>query len=70
MADARPVLAFFMGSLKTRNAAANAFRRALQAQCRAAEARAPASCRWRDVTHDCLGVLNATQELRYFRRAK
>jgi hypothetical protein len=68
--SARPVLAFFMGSLKTASAAANGFRRALHAQCRAAEAREAGTCVWHDMAHDCLGVLNATAKLRLFRRAK
>lgn len=61
----RDILSLFIGSVKTANVNSNAFRKALYSQCQQ-----DVSCQWYTTAHACNGVVNATNQLLLFRRAK
>lgn len=64
----RDILSLFIGSTQTKNIAANAFRRALQTQCRSSPS--SSSCHWYNTTHSCNGIINAIDQMKLFQRAQ
>ena len=63
----RDILSFFIGSTFTQNVDSNAFRKVLKSQCDLFEGR---SCHWYDVQHSCNAVINSTEKMVLYRRAK
>lgn len=61
----RDILSLFIGSVKTANVNSNMFRKTLYSQCQQ-----DVSCQWYTTAHACNGVVNATNQLLLFRRAK
>lgn len=61
----RDILSLFIGSTFTMNVAANAFRKILKSHCDTHQ-----SCHWYDVKHSCNAVVNASDIMLEYRRAK
>ena len=70
--QSRDILCLFIGSVQTKNIAANAVRRALRTQC--TSFRHPSynnnTCIWHSTSHSCNGVVDAVEPMRLFKRAK
>lgn len=74
--QSRDILCLFIGSVQTKNIAANAVRRALRTQCN--NTRHPSynsnnnnnTCIWHSTSHSCNGVVDAVEPMRLFKRAK
>lgn len=65
--DHRDILSLFIGSIKTSQAASRELRKKLFEQCQAEGA---PSCEWRKAAHACNGVVNASDAMLLFRRAR
>ena len=61
----RPLVALFIGSIKTANTNSNVLRRKLKNQCDLDPA-----CQWHQTAHKCNGVVNYTDQMLMFRKAK
>jgi xyloglucan galactosyltransferase MUR3 len=65
--DGRDILSLFIGSVRTSQAASRELRTKLHSQCQAE--REP-NCVWRATPHSCNGVVNASDSMLLFKRAK
>ena len=63
----RDILSLFIGSIKTSQAASRELRTKLFQQCKAEGA---PSCSWHKTAHACNGVVNATDSMLLFKRAR
>ena len=63
----RDILSLFIGSIKTSQAASRELRTKLYQQCQAEGA---PSCSWHKTAHACNGVVNATDSMLLFKRAR
>ena len=63
----RDILSLFIGSIKTSQAASRELRTKLFQQCQAEGA---PSCSWHKTAHACNGVVNATDSMLLFKRAR
>jgi len=65
--DGRDILSLFIGSIRTSQAPSRELRKKLHEQCRAEGAPA---CEWRKTAHACNGVVNASDAMLLFKRAR